>query len=277
MLNVLSVSKLAGWIAVPVLCAGIVLLFSMSRKKSPPVQKPSPKGETPPKPVVPKPAEDRKKLIDAYCGVRKELDAYRDREVYRDLFARVGMFFQLLLGSRRRWLAEGDPEELLQSLDTLAGNLRLPEMLTAEGFQVEPVPSGYNEEALRRACEKAELSAIREDLEKQKRWLQQYRSFLDCKSILNDCAPLLYLLLRDIRERDAQACFEGVRKLEQFLESRGCHVIFWDDSRTAASEAIRVDFREDSPWATELPGLYTKNAAGIYQRIGTLGGTVRRG
>ena len=280
--NVLNVSNLVGWIVVPVLCAGIILAYRMIRKKTPPAVKPPVKPEKPEtdeetsRPDVALQAE-RKKLIDAYCGICKELDAYRDREVYRELFSRVGMFIQLLLGSRRRWLAEGNPEELLQSLDTLVSNLRLTETLTAEGFQIEHIPSQYNEEDLRRACEKAELSAIRSDLEKQKRWLQQYRSFLDCKSILNDCAFVLHLIVTDVRQQDAQACFEKVQKLEQFLESRGCYAIFWEDSRTAASEAIRVDFREDHPWSTELPGLYTKNAAGIYQRIGTLGGTVRRG
>lgn len=268
---VLSVSTLVGWIAVPVLCAGLILAFRMTRRKAP--RKPRLVDKNPPKPVE----DERKKLTDAYCAACRELDAYRDREVYRDLFAKVGVFFQLLLGSRRRWLAEGNPDDLLQPLDTLAGNLRLPEILTAEGFRVEPVPSAYNEEALRRTCEKAELSAIRSEIQKHQRWLRQYRSFLDCKSILHDCAPLLHRILQDIRARNAQACFEKVQKLEQLLESRGCHAIFWDDSRTAASELIRVDFREDSPWATELPGLYTKNAAGTYQRMGSLVGTVRRG
>ncbi len=273
--NVLNVSNLVGWIVVPALCAGIILACRTIRKKTPPAAKPQHKKAPPPLDVAHQAAE-RKKLIDDYCGICKELDAYRDREVYLDLFSRVGMFIQLLLGSRRRWLAEGNPEELLQSLDTLACNLRLPEILTAEGFQVASVPSQYNEDALRRTCEKAELPAIRSELEKQKRWLQQYRSFLDCKSILNDCAFVLHLIITDVRQQDAQACFEKVQKLEQFLERRGCHAIFWDDSRTAASEAIRVDFREDHPWATELPGLYTKNAAGTYQCIGVLGGTVRR-
>lgn len=275
--NILKVSDMIGWIVLPVLCVGAFVVYRLVHKKTPAVSAPEKKETLPPARSVPQPAAERKALTDAYCSVCKALDAYRDRDVYRDLFARVGTYIQLLAGSRRRWMAEGNEQDLLQALDTLAGNLRLPETLTAEGFQVAPVPSDYHEEALRRSCEKAELSVIRAELEKQKRWLRQYQHFLDCKGILNDCAPLMYRIMLDVQARDAQACFEKVQKLERFLESRGCYAIFWGDDRVAQSETMAMDFRDDNAWATELPGLYTRNGDGVYHRIGVLGGTVRRG
>lgn len=275
--NALNVSDMIGWIALPVLCAGIYLVYRLVRKKDPPRQITKMKEEASSTGTASQSENERSILTEEYCKVCKAVDAYRDRDVYRDLFSKVGTFIQLLLGSRRRWLAEGNPEELLQALENLEKNLRLSEILTAEGFQVEPVPSDYDEESLRRLCEKAEISVIRSELKKQKRWLQQYMSFLDCKAILNDCALLLYQIMSDVQARDAGECFAKVQQLEQFLQSRGCYGIFWEDSRVAGSESMQIDFREDQPWATVLPGLYTKNADGIYHRIGALGGTVRRG
>lgn len=274
--NVLNVSDKIGWIALPVLCAGIYLVYRLIRKKAPPRQITKIKEEASSTGTAPQSVNERSALTDEYCKVCKAVDAYRDRDVYRDLFSKVGTFIQLLLGSRRRWLAEGNPEELLQALENLEKNLHLPEVLTADGFQVAPVPSDYDEESLRRLCEKAEISVIRSELKKQKRWLQQYMSFLDCKAILNDCALLMYQIMSDVQSRDAVECFAKVQRLEHFLQSRGCYGIFWEDSRVASSESMQIDFREDQPWATELPGLYTKNADGSYHRIGTLGGTVRR-
>jgi len=275
--KVLNVSDIIGWMVLPVLCAGIYFVYRLVRKKAPPRQITKIKEEASSADAVPQSVNERSVLTDEYCKVCKAVDAYRDRDVYRDLFSKVGIFIQLLLGSRRRWLAEGNPEELLQALENLAKNLHLPEILTAEGFQVAPVPSDYDEESLRRLCEKAEIPVIQTELRKQKRWLQQYMSFLDCKAILNDCALLLYQIMSDVQSRDARECFAKVQQLERFLQSRGCYPIFYDDSSVAASEMMRVDFREDNPWATELPGLYTKNADGTYHRIGALGGTVRRG
>lgn len=275
--NVLKVSDLIGWIALPVLCAGIYLIYRIVREKDTPAQIPVTDKKSPAAVPTPQPPEERKVLTDEYLRICRALDTYRDRDVFRELFSKVGTFIQLLLGSRRRFLAEGNSEELLEALDHLARNLRLNEILTAEGFQTVSVPSDYDEVALRRLCEKADLSVIRSELAKKKQWLKQYRSFLDCKSILTDCAFLMHQIVLDVQARNTEGCFAKAQQLEQFLQSRGCYSIFWEDSRVAASESMRVDFREDQAWATELPGLYTQNGDGSYHRIGALGGTVRRG
>lgn len=270
--NVWKEPGMIGWLALPVLCVGIYWIYSVLRRKTSSAEPPRKPEAEAPQPAL----SERERLTEEYCRVCCAVDAYRDRDVYRELFSRAGVLFQLLLGSRRRWLAEGGGEMLLQAVESAVKNLRLREQLTAEGFVTEPVPSGYDEGHLRRLCEKAQLSAIGAELEKQKRYLLQYQSYLDCKGILTDCGPVLYEILQDVQARNVGRCFEQVQQLEALLQDRGCYALFRDDSPVAESEALRIDFREDSPWATELPGLYTRHADGSYHRIGVLGGTVRR-
>ncbi len=93
---------------------------------------------------------------------------------------------------------------------------------------------------------------------------------------MQEAGVLLYGIVKDIMNGDAEICFIKIRELQAVLERNGCYAIYADDARVADSENLRVDFREDYATATELPGLYTIDRAGNYCRVGILGGTVRR-
>lgn len=234
------------------------------------------------KPVVPqkqplekKNEDPRKKLIDEYCRVDRILDARRNWDIYRDSFLEMGPFLQLLLGTQRRFQMEGgNVEPLLAALQTMADNCSLKEKIGRDGVCIKELPSNYQEERLRSACEKVDNHAIALEIHKGKERLAEFDKYLDCQTVLKNCGGVLYDTLQSIYSGDMQGCLTAAAALTDILEKNGCFPIYADDERVAEDKSLQVDFREDHRGATELPGLYTRGKDGAYHRIGMLGGTM---
>lgn len=227
---------------------------------------------------VKKNEDSRKKLVDEYCLVNRMLDARRNWSVYRDSFLEIGPFLQLLLGTQRRFQMEGrNVEPLLTALQTMADNCGLKEKIGSDGICVKELPSNYQEEQLRNACEKVDDHAIALEIQKGEKWLAEFDKYLDCQSILKDCGGVLYDILQSIYSGDMQGCLTAAAALTGILEKNGCFPIYADDERVVEDKSLQVDFREDHRGATELPGFYTKGKDGTYHRIGMLGGTMCEG
>lgn len=228
--------------------------------------------------------QEHLKLTNEYCQKNLEIDGYRDWDAYRRCFNEIAPFLQLLLGAERRYAQEGAISEtnLRTALQLSVQNAGLDRKLTAGGFQVTQVPSEYDEEALRRSCEKVDNNTIQEENNKLERRLRDYRRSLDYKQIIQGSESILYTILQDIQRGDIQSFLkhderhdERIGQLEDVLKDHKCYAIYWDDDRVKKSEAMRATFQEDSPYATELPGFFTETDDGWYDRIGILGGTMR--
>lgn len=221
---------------------------------------------------------ERAARVDEYCRVMQKLDGYQDREVYRRSFLEVGPFLQLLLGSERSSRLYGDKAaSILLSLKVAAQNQGMWEKFAGGKLQVKEYQSAYDEEQLRQDCEKADNAAILLEIQKGKKQLIERGKHLDCKKILQQSAPAIYQALQAISADNLRECFAHAGEIERILMENGCYAIYADDKRVAQSESMRVDFREDSSFAIELPGLYTKGKDGTYDLVGTMGGTMRGG
>ncbi len=223
--------------------------------------------------------QEHLKLTNEYCQKHREIDGYRDWNAYRRCFNEIAPFLQLLLGAERRYRLEGENAvtNLRTALQLSVQNAGLDRKLTAGGFQVAQVPSEYDEETLRRSCEKVDNDTIQEENDKLERRLRDYRRSLDYKQIIQGSESILYRILQDIQRGDIPNGLEHERigQLENVLKNHKCYAIYWDDDRVKKSETMRATFQEDSPYATELPGFFTETDDGWYDRIGILGGTMR--
>lgn len=220
---------------------------------------------------------EKRQLIDEYCATVKSVDTYRDWNAYKDCFVEIAPFLQLLLGYERSYRENREePKVILDALKAAIQNFDMEEKLSANGLSVELTPSNYNEAQLRERCKNAEVSAIRNEIKKQTDRILEYKTSLDCPGIVKDNGVLLYHIIQCISADNLTGCCAKIWELKEALEHRGCFTLYYDDEPVENNSMLRVDFRGDAPWATELPGFYTRRSDGSYHRVGTLVGTYRR-
>jgi len=130
--------------------------------------------------------------------------------------------------------------------------------------------------AVMEKCQSKDIPTLERGIRYLNNQIRQYRSFLDCRTILLEIGPILYEVIKSVNEETYIECMDRIRELERVLEKRGCIAVFADSKLVTEHESMRVDFRDVLPNAVELPGLYSLDSEGEYCLIGTLGGTVKR-
>lgn len=222
-------------------------------------------------------AQQREKLIEEYSTVSKELSYYDKHREYVNFFSSITPFMQQLLGCERELrLGRSSEDAVMVSLRAAAGNFRQKSRLAESGFRLDFQETPFDAASFRKNCEEDSEEMIRAGLEDARKYLLQYRQYLDVRAIVTGIGSTLYRIVQSIEAHNVDACVRDIRSMEAQLRDFGCFAIYWDNPAVAGSESMRIDFREDSDTATELPGLYSKVPGGGYSLIGTAGGTFRK-
>lgn len=223
-------------------------------------------------------ADEKKKreLAGEYCRTEQAVENRKAEEAYRKVFLRYARMYQALIGLERRSETEQVSDEFFtDEVKTILNNSAVKRTLQPDGFSVKATPEIIDMDASMNACMRLDVAGLEKELEKQKRLLLHYQGMLDCKRYLDCTGRLLYALLRETdTEENPRKCRQLVSEIHAALEREGCHALFADNPTVTANEYLRIDFADDSPDATELPGLYILRN-GEYLRIGACGGTRR--
>ena len=206
----------------------------------------------------------------------QEIENLKAEEVYRNTFLRYARVYQVLLGLERRYAMEGMPEAVfLDEIGVEFNNSRILKQLSSEGFTVQVNPVAVDKEVYKDKCLSLDVKTLAGELKKKEKNLANYQSMLSCKDYITKTGKELFSLKQMVSYGKIKECLSIISTIHKTLEECGCFAVFADDVRVARSEDLRVDFLDDLPEATELPGLYTKNKMGELLRIGHCGGTKR--
>ena len=140
-------------------------------------------------------------------------------------------------------------------------------------MQVNPV--AVDKEAYKNKCLSLDFKTLDGELKKKEKNLAHYQSLLSCKDYITKTGKELFSLKQLVSCGKMKECLSIISAIHKTLEECGCFAVFADDTRIVSSEYLMVDFLDDLPEATELPGLYTKNKMGELLLIGHCGGTKR--
>ncbi len=220
---------------------------------------------------------EKERLTEEYCRLIEKIEEKKGEEQYRDIFLRYGSVYQNLLGLTRR-MRQGDisREEFLNETGIVFENSRITGQLSENGFSVRKEQETVDLEEYRRLCLSKDTETLSAAVEQQRRMLAHYSGFMNFKELIRTTGPALYEVSRRQKEGAAEGCAERIAFIREELKKNGCFPIFADDSRVAAEEGLRVCFLDDSPEATELPGLFARGRSGKYELIGTCCGTRRK-
>lgn len=221
--------------------------------------------------------QEKQQAAEKYCRIMEDIAKCKADEAYKDCFLRMALLYQSLLGSARS-RARGDISDsiMLGEMDTALGNASLGQNFLTTGFAVTANAPHVDRSKLISKCMAADLADIRRQIDQEAKWLEHYRNTLNWKEILSQTEESIREIIEAVRRDDAQVCRKAVSRIDDVLKRFNCHAVFADDRAVALSEAMRTDFRDENPDATELPALYTMDKAGAYHRIGVCTGTRRR-
>lgn len=243
------------------------------------IEKPVPRDRPPVTPPGPTPEElaEVKRLTEQYCELLQEIEDRQAEEAYGRFFLKYGTVFQTLIGVAHRHAQEGMTEESCWSeMEIAMENSGILGQLDASGqFRISVSSGQIDRQAAMADCGKLSLPALREAVRGRRRVLEGYRRKMDFKALLAELGPVLQAVGQAYVQRDMGSCISACNGLRDILEENNCHCLFADDPAVLADSAIQVDFRNDYPQATELPGLYTRTDDGNYALIGACTGTRR--
>lgn len=240
-----------------------------------PINTPKP-PMTPPGPA-PEELADARLLAEQYCDVIQKIENKKAEEVYGRFFLKYGMVFQTLIGIARRYKQQDMTDEHYWSeMDILLENSSILRQVDSSGsFRIQFNSKQIDRQAGLEACEKLSLQSLRNVVKDRLHILEGYTIKTDFKALLAKIGPVLQSIGQAYTGRDLHACVSSCSALKEILERNNCHCLFAGDPEVAANPTIQVDFRDDYPQATELPGLYTKMPDGSYVLIGDCIGTRR--
>ena len=266
------------WIACACLIAAAITAARMMTDKA--IKKRA--GERPPEQAVKEPRKrlareseetEKRGLAEEYYRTEQAVEDSKAEEAYRKTFLRYARVYQALIGLNRRSQQEPLSDAFfIDAAKSVLRNANITRALRPDGFSVTANPEIIDETASVADCMKLDVAELCKELEKQRRLLLHYQGMLDCKRYLDATGTSLYQLSR---ETDAGKCRQLVSGICSALEREGCCALFADHPAVRANEYLRIDFADDAPDATELPGLYVRGQHGEYLRIGACGGTRR--
>lgn len=219
---------------------------------------------------------EKERLTEQYCKTLQAIEDVKAEEIYRDTFLRYEHVYQVLLGLKRRYQTEGmTKEEFLDEIEIEWNNSEIGRALSAQGFSLQAVSKQIDLGFYRERCLKMDVKVLSEELRKQEKLLAYQKSFLSCKNYITGTEKDLWSVSEGVASQDMKQCLEAIERIQKTLEACGCLLIFADSKYVEESEDIRVDFMDDAPTATELPGLYSMDQNSSPVLIGVCGGTKR--
>lgn len=220
---------------------------------------------------------DKREAAEKYCRIRENIAKCEGDEAYKECFFRMVPLYQSLLGSARgRDREEFSDSIMLGEMDTALKNAGLHQKFLTTGFAVKADAPRVDRDVLISKCMAADLTDILRQINQETKLLEHYRNTLNWEEILNQTEDPIREIIEAVRRDDARTCRKAVSRIDAVLKRFNCHAVFADDPVVARSEAMRTDFRDENPGATELPALYMRDCAGAYHRIGAYTGTRRR-
>lgn len=219
---------------------------------------------------------EKERLADEYCDVTQAIEDLKCEEVYKKVFLRYANVYQTLIGLERGLERnELSDEEFLDEIEVALNNSRIERKLAEEGFLIDASPVIIDRDQYKKRCLASNLDTLQNSLAKQKKLLIYYQSMLNFKDFISVTGVDMYSITKSVTLGNKNACKQAISNIRTNLEKYGCFSIFSDDPAVASDESMRVDFIDDSPNATELPGLFIKGKKGNYVLIGTCCGTRR--
>jgi hypothetical protein len=220
--------------------------------------------------------KEKERLADEYCRVTQAIEDIKSEEVYKKIFLRYANVYQILIGLERR-LNQNDisDEEFMEEIHMALENSRIGQQLSEKGFLVDEVRVEIDKKHYKSLCLDLSVGELQNDLAKQKKMLDHYQSLMSFKNHILQTGTDMYSVSRAALLDNSEACREAISRMRLKLEKCGCYCIFADHPAFAVDEDMWVDFLDDGPNATELPGLYAKGKKGNYVLIGTCCGTRR--
>lgn len=245
------------------------------RRIDAPQPKVSDQGKSQKDPALTERAE-RERLTERYCETLQAIEDVKAESVYQDTFLRYARVYQVLLGLERRCQTEGmTKEEFLDEIEIEWNNSGIGRALSAQGFSIQVMPKQIDLGFYRERCRKIDEKVLSEELRKQEKLLAHQKSFLSCKDYITGTEKDLWVVSQGIASKDMKGCREAIVRIQNTLKACGCLPVFAGSKYVEESEEIRVDFKDDTPTATELPGLYIMDKDRQLVRIGFCGGTKR--
>lgn len=224
--------------------------------------------------------EQKKKLqlAEHCCDIREEIAERLAEEPYETLFLKYAPFYQGVIGLKRQAEREGMTAALFAGAILLdAENMNIELALGADGFRVSEKKQSFEREKLRTSCLKLSISALEYQIRLETEHLQQLRQKLPYREIILGTGAMAADMIQKAKREEMDTCIQDIKKIEDCLVQCGCFILFFDAPQVKKSEELRVDFEEDAPMATELPGFYTfSERQKKYYLLGTCAGTRRR-
>ena len=221
--------------------------------------------------------KEKERLAAEYCRITQAIEDIKSEEIYKNVFLRYARVYQVLIGLARRWeQSDISGEEFLGEIELAFGNSGIARQLSAGGFQIEAPRVQIDRDKYRERCLNKSMSELQNALAKQKKMLLHYQSLQSCKDFVIRTGADMYTVIQAAAAGNVESCKKNVAAMGLKLEECGCFAVFADNPAVYADEGMRVDFMDDTPEATELPGLYTKEKDGKYVLIGTCCGTRRK-
>jgi len=248
---------------------GVFLLLRRLKKAHAPKAKPL----TPPvpRPAPPQPAPTDT-LVSTYCELLQQAEQQKSLDVYRDLFNHAAPLYQALLGLGRRMKADGESQAWLLENISLAFDHMHPSLrLGAAGFQVNvPAVRQVDTPALRARCQAISPADLKSEINRLHAGLRP--ASLSFQMIIERTGPILFELLNAAQTGSPAETL--IDRLNHELERSGCLPRYFDDPDVHDAESLRAQFIVESPFATEMPGLYIREGERLHL-IGMCAGTVR--
>lgn len=221
---------------------------------------------------------EKENAIDQYIDVLEKQSALKKMSSYTKCFCRYGAVYQVLFGVNRRKEREEIADGLILSeLEVAIKNNSVASALNENGFVINfPPEESLDREGIRNHCRQIATDNIRREIRRIEGNCSADEANLKFRAWIEETGADLFAVVEAVEKKDVSLCLEKASVIQKKLALLGCYALFSDDSAVLGNEGMMIDFMDDFPATTELPGLYIKKENGEYVKINQFYGTRRR-
>lgn len=217
--------------------------------------------------------KNEEEKINNLCNQKKELLKLQSYEGYVSLFLKNALAYQALVGIYRAY-EKGE----YQNDDEFMERIRIEFLESLHGgeFDFTPTEENFDEYSYKMEKKKQNEDSLDKeqdaiDIEiKAKKNRENFKNIIDeTKKNINK----IKAIAEDPEKGSAEEIRQEIKKIKKTMQDQEFHFKFYDDPDL--SDIQRTEFVEDTPYATEYPGIYIRNKKGGLSKLGSCYGIFR--